>query len=82
MIFLIFALLPFANGSPFSKQKKAVNDVKAFERQPQLLELGCALLRLPVFSRLATHVFFGRGSFPDVSDKHLQSLTNQSAQLG
>ena len=37
-------------------------------RQPQLLELGCALLRLPVFSRLANHVFFGRGSFPDVKD--------------
>ncbi|HEX5891056.1 MAG TPA: NAD(P)/FAD-dependent oxidoreductase, partial [Pyrinomonadaceae bacterium] len=30
-------------------------------RQPQLLELGCAILRLPVFSRLAHHVFFGRG---------------------
>jgi flavin-dependent dehydrogenase len=37
-------------------------------RQPQLLELGCAVLRLPVFSRLANHVFFGRGSFPDVMD--------------
>ena len=37
-------------------------------RQPQLLELGCALLRLPVLSRLANHVFFGRGSFPDVSE--------------
>jgi flavin-dependent dehydrogenase len=36
-------------------------------RQPQLLELGCALLRLPVFSRLVNHVFFGRGSFPDVT---------------
>src|SRR5215813_14992153 len=36
-------------------------------RQPQLLELGCALLRLPGFSRLANHVFFGRGSFPDVN---------------
>jgi flavin-dependent dehydrogenase len=34
--------------------------------QPQLLEIGCALLRLPGFSRLANHVFFGRGSFPDV----------------
>ena len=40
--------------------------VAANLRQPQLLELGCALLRLPVFSRLANHVFFGRGSFPDV----------------
>ncbi|HEX6715857.1 MAG TPA: NAD(P)/FAD-dependent oxidoreductase [Pyrinomonadaceae bacterium] len=37
-------------------------------RQPQLLELGCALLRLPVFSGIANHVFFGRGSFPDVMD--------------
>jgi len=37
-------------------------------RQPQLLELGCSMLRLPVFSRLANHVFFGRGSFPDVTD--------------
>ncbi len=37
-------------------------------RQPQLLELGCAVLRLPGFSQLANHVFFGRGSFPDVTD--------------
>jgi flavin-dependent dehydrogenase len=37
-------------------------------RQPQLLELGCAMFRLPLFSRLAAHVFFGRGSFPDVVD--------------
>jgi flavin-dependent dehydrogenase len=36
-------------------------------RQPQLLEFSCAMLRLPVLSRLANHVFFGRGSFPDVS---------------
>jgi flavin-dependent dehydrogenase len=42
--------------------------IAASVRQPQVLELGCALLRLPVFSRLATHVFFGRGSFPDVMD--------------
>jgi flavin-dependent dehydrogenase len=35
-------------------------------RQPQLLELGCATLRVPLFNRLARHVFFGRGSFPDV----------------
>lgn len=36
-------------------------------RQPQLIELDCAVLRLPVFNRLAGHVFFGRGSFPDVT---------------
>jgi flavin-dependent dehydrogenase len=42
--------------------------IAATLRQPQLLELGCAMLRLPVFTRLANHVFFGRGSFPDVMD--------------
>ena len=43
--------------------------IAATLRQPHLLELGCALLRLPAFSRLASHVFFGRGSFPDVMDQ-------------
>lgn len=46
--------------------------IAATLRQPQLLELGCALLRLPVFSRLASHVFFSRGSFPDVMDQHVK----------
>jgi flavin-dependent dehydrogenase len=31
-----------------------------------LAELGCALLRLPLIKVFAWHVFFGRGSFPDV----------------
>lgn len=35
-------------------------------RQPELLELACASLRLPVINQFAWHVFFGRGSFPDV----------------
>ncbi|HEX2271750.1 MAG TPA: lycopene cyclase family protein, partial [Pyrinomonadaceae bacterium] len=35
-------------------------------QQRQVLELGCAMLRLPLLNRLAQHVFFGRGSFPDV----------------
>ena len=35
--------------------------------QRQLLELSCGVLRLPLLNRLARHVFFGRGSFPDVS---------------
>jgi flavin-dependent dehydrogenase len=41
--------------------------IAASLRQRQLLEVGCAVLRVPVFSRLAHHVFFGRGSFPDVT---------------
>jgi flavin-dependent dehydrogenase len=35
-------------------------------RQPALLELACASLRLPILNSFAWHVFFGRGSFPDV----------------
>src|SRR5204863_201212 len=31
-------------------------------------EAACALMRLPPFDAIARHVFFGRGSFPDVSD--------------
>ena len=34
--------------------------------QRQLIELGCAVLRLPLLNRVARHVFFGRGSFPDL----------------
>lgn len=33
---------------------------------PYLVELGCAVLRAPLFKRLAQQIFFGRGSFPDV----------------
>jgi flavin-dependent dehydrogenase len=35
-------------------------------RHPALLELACAAMRLPVANWAAWHVFFGRGSFPDV----------------
>ncbi|MDT5271907.1 MAG: hypothetical protein QOH49_4093 [Acidobacteriota bacterium] len=33
---------------------------------PLLVEAGCALMRRAPFNKLARHVFFGRGSFPDV----------------
>jgi len=39
-------------------------------QRPALVELGCALMRLPMINSLAWHVFFGRGSFPDM-DLHL-----------
>jgi flavin-dependent dehydrogenase len=38
-------------------------------REPALLELCCAALRLPLLNSLARHIFFGRGSFPDVNGK-------------
>ena len=37
-------------------------------RSRALVEAGCAALRVPPFGVLARQVFFGRGSFPDVSD--------------
>jgi flavin-dependent dehydrogenase len=40
-----------------------------------LLEIGCALLRLPVLKKFAAHVFFGRGSFPDI-----ESAKNERAK--
>jgi flavin-dependent dehydrogenase len=40
--------------------------VAATLRQPFLLEMACGLMRLPVFNSIAWHVFFGRGSFPDI----------------
>jgi flavin-dependent dehydrogenase len=36
-------------------------------RQPALIELACASLRLPILNQFAWHVFFGRGSFPDIN---------------
>lgn len=41
--------------------------IVATARQPGLMELACASLRLPILNRFAWHVFFGRGSFPDVN---------------
>jgi flavin-dependent dehydrogenase len=32
---------------------------------PLLIELACALMRLPPLRRVAEHIFFARGSFPD-----------------
>lgn len=40
-------------------------------RQPALLELACAALRLPLLRAFAGHIFFGRGSFPDVEAEQL-----------
>jgi flavin-dependent dehydrogenase len=38
-------------------------------RSPLMVEAACAALRVPPFERVARHVFFGRGSFPDVGLK-------------
>ncbi len=41
-------------------------------RRPLLLELACAALRLPLLNRAASHVFFGRGSFPDTDARAVE----------
>lgn len=43
-------------------------------RNPHLLELGCALMRLPLLKSVAEKVFFGRGSFPDIEPAPVQPL--------
>lgn len=40
-----------------------------------VLELGCAFLRSAAGKRVAKHVFFGRGSFPDVSVEFAKAKT-------
>lgn len=51
-------------------------------RQPLLLEAACAVLRLPGFKHLAWHVFFGRGSFPDVDKSMAVELAERKAVIG
>ena len=55
--------------------RRAISNV----RQPFLLEACCAVLRLPLFKQLAWHVFFGRGSFPDVEKPDAAVLSPEKA---
>ena len=50
-------------------------------RQPTLLELACASLRLPVLNSFAWHVFFGRGSFPDVDVQFPRAICETTGVL-
>ncbi len=36
-------------------------------QSPALIELACSLMRWPLLDSFAWHIFFGRGSFPDLS---------------
>jgi flavin-dependent dehydrogenase len=48
--------------------------IAASSNQRDLLELGCSILRLPFLNRIARHIFFGRGSFPDVEETATDAL--------
>jgi flavin-dependent dehydrogenase len=50
-------------------------------RQPALLELACASLRLPVLNSFAWHVFFGRGSFPDVDAQWSPQTDRETSEV-
>src|SRR5260370_13137853 len=54
---MVRALLPFRLW-----RRRVISPVQS----PALIELSFALLNLPLFNSLAWHVFFGRGSFPDL----------------
>lgn len=45
-----------------------------------LIELGCAVMRLPLMKKFAAHVFFGRGSFPD--DVELKPVVGKGRLAG
>jgi flavin-dependent dehydrogenase len=47
-----------------------IRRVLAAVRSPAAAELAVAALRLPPFRAAAHHVFFSRGSFPDVARRH------------
>jgi flavin-dependent dehydrogenase len=47
-------------------------------QRPALLEIACAGLRLPMLNMFARHVFFGRGSFPDVKSPSQARLLREA----
>ena len=54
--------------------------IKTFTFQP-LLEIGFAFLRGRLGQRFARHVFFGRGSFPDIETKNLSLGSYQKSEI-
>lgn len=54
--------------------------IKTFTNQT-LLELGCAFLRGSIGRRFAKHVFFGRGSFPDIESRDLSTAENLKFEI-
>jgi hypothetical protein len=57
--------------------------VLAAIQQAGVIELGCGVMRLPIFKAFAWQIFFGRRSFPDVDLKPARQhrLLNQEGGL-
>jgi hypothetical protein len=56
--------------------RRAISSIKS----QAVLELGCAFLRGSIGKRFAKHVFFGRGSFPDVALNLSEQRTSVSVK--
>ena len=65
------ALAPYdgARFRGYFRTRIALRRALSAVRSPLLAEAACAALRLPGARRAAHHVFFGRGSFPDVAPR-------------
>jgi flavin-dependent dehydrogenase len=63
------AALPEYSGAHFRPRfvaRRWMRHALRAAQHPLLLEAACAMLRTGPFRALAAHVFFGRGSFPDI----------------
>jgi flavin-dependent dehydrogenase len=56
------------------------NGMRIASAAPPFLEAAFAMLRVPLFQRFAEHVFFARGSFPDVAPGY-RNVGRASARL-
>ncbi|MCD9189521.1 MAG: NAD(P)/FAD-dependent oxidoreductase [Pyrinomonadaceae bacterium] len=54
--------------------------IKTFTNQ-RLLELGFAFLRGRIGQKFAKHVFFGRGSFPDIESRQSTVISYQKSEI-
>lgn len=72
------SLLSLYSGDDFRTRfmtRRWMRNALSINRSRLLTEAACALLRTTFFSRLAQHVFFGRGSFPEPDRTRLHAAT-------
>ncbi len=54
--------------------------IRTFTNQ-RLLELGFKFLRTAIGQKFAKHVFFGRGSFPDIETKKISAVSYEKSEI-
>jgi flavin-dependent dehydrogenase len=53
----------------------------ALFKSQSVIEIGCRFLRTKIGARFAHHVFFGRGSFPDINELVIKGRTPAGEQI-